>query len=233
MNYDDFFDKVIIDERDKNKAKKYLDSRGICEHIFVAEYLQSLKTEKVTYYEVATAFRYDKRIRRIIYKYIGFLEEYLRAYIINNYSTDTADLKITKILSSLLAKFKDLYLAVNQLTFGNLISQVKKLDTSDLNKIFNNTNIKYKNLDTLVGLRNEFNHNRFLLHNKSLRSCTVGTNNGRSLWANIINLSNHLPDNLKMNLQKEIDMAKEPGEIKFEGQVKWSLLGEIIIDIKC
>ncbi|MCI8733498.1 MAG: hypothetical protein HFE29_04125 [Clostridia bacterium] len=231
MNYDEFFDKVYIEEIDKNKAKYYLDNRGICEHIFVAEYLQSLKTEKVTYYEVATAFRYDKRIRRIIYKYIGFLEEYLRAYIINHFRTNTSNLKTTKILSNLLAKYEDLYSAVNQLTFGNLISQVKKLPVSHLNKIFS-VNIRNKNLDALVGLRNEVNHNRFLLHNKSLRSCTVGTNNGRSLWANIINLSNLLPEKLRMNLQKEIDIAKEPRKIKFEGQVEWSLIEEIIIDIK-
>lgn len=230
MNYDDFFEKISIEEIDKTKAIYYLDNRGIREHIFVAEYLQSLKAEKVTYNEIATAFRYDKRIRRIIYKYIGFLEEYLRAYIINHFNSNVNELETTKVLFELLKKYKDLYSAVSQLTFGNLISQVKKLPISHRNNIFK-IDTKNKNLDALVGLRNEVNHNRFLLHNKSLRSCTVGKNSGRSLWANIINLSNHLPENLKERLTEEIKIAKEPGKIKLDTQVSWVLLEEIIIDI--
>ncbi len=230
MNYDAFFDKVIIEEIDKAKAIYYLNSRGICEHIFVADYLQSLKADKVTYDEVATAFRYDKRIRRIIYKFIGFLEEYLRAYITNHFNTNVNQLETTNVLLELLNKYHDLYLAVSQLTFGNLISQVKKLPLSHRNNIFN-IDTKNKNLDALVGLRNEVNHNRFLLHNKSLRSCTVGKNSGRSLWANIMNLSNHLPENTKKGLIEEIEIAKVEGKINFDSQVKWDLLTEIILDI--
>ncbi len=199
MNYDTFFDKIYIEDIDKTKAIYYLDARGISEHIFVAEYLQSLKAEKVTYDEVATAFRYDKRIRRIIYKYIGFLEEYLRAYLTNHFINKLSHLEMTKVLSKLLDKFNDLYLAVSQLTFGNLILQIKKLPVSYRHNIFK-IDTKNKNLDALVGLRNEVNHNRFLLHNKSLLSCTVGTNSGRSLWANIINLYNHLPENTSKKL---------------------------------
>ena len=232
MNYNTFFDKISIEEIDKTKAIHYLDTRGISEHIFVAEYLQSLKADKVTYCEVATAFRYDKRIRRIIYKYIGFLEEYLRAYIINNFNTNVSEIETTKVLSDLIDKYKDLYSAVSQLTFGNLISQIKKLPVSYRCNIFK-TNVKFKNLDALVGLRNEVNHNRFLLHNKSLRSCTVSTNSGRSLWANIINLSNHLPESTKKGLIEEIEIAKEPGKIHFDSQVKWNLLKEVIIEINC
>lgn len=230
MNYDAFFDKVSIEEIDKAKAIYYLDTRGIREHIFVADYLQSLKADKVTYDEVATAFRYDKRIRRIIYKYIGFLEEYLRAYLINHFNSNVNELETTKVLFELLKKYKDLYPAVSQLTFGNLISQVKKLPISHRNNIFM-IDTKNKNLDALVGLRNEVNHNRFLLHNKSLRSCTVGKNSGRSLWANITNLSNHLPENTKKGLIEEIEMAKEEGKINFDSQVKWELLKEVIIEI--
>ena len=60
----------------------------------MAEFLQSYKAGKVSYREVATALRYDKRIRRVIFKYIGFLEEKMRAYIANEYSDKVGSLQL-------------------------------------------------------------------------------------------------------------------------------------------
>ncbi len=44
-----------------------------------------------------------------------------------------------------------------------------------------------------------------------------------------INLSNHLPEELKKSLMEEIEIAKVPGKIKLDTQVKWVLIKEIII----
>ena len=231
MTYEDFFARVVIDDTNKGKAMHYLDVRGISEHIFVAEYLQSLKADKVTYAEVATAFRYDKRIRRIIYKYIGFLEEYIRAYIINKYEDAYSNISLTNTVLKNINKSPSFYEAVIGLTFGELISQVLLLPNDDINNLFH-CDFSQQNLRALVGLRNEVNHNRFLLHNKSLRECQVGAIYQCSLYANILNLINHLPDGFAKSFVKEINDAMKLTESQFESQTDWVLVSDIIIQFE-
>jgi len=228
MTYNLFFEKVVVNEKDKNNALHFMNLRGIHEHIFVANYLQSLKVDTVKYEEVATAFRYDKRIRRIIYKYIGMLEEILRAYLVNKYSEHIDKLSMKQALSGLMSKYHNLYEAVNMLTFGQLIGQIKALPQDEKFEVFN-VNTTSKNLDALIGLRNEVNHNRFLLHNKSLRKCRVGKIDSSSLWANIINLKNHLPNITKSKFVEEIEDAAKVSSENKEYQCKWILLENVII----
>lgn len=86
INYDDFFSLIDIEECEKASAKEYIKLRGFQEHVDMAKYLLSFSEgRKPTYKEIATSFRYDKRIRRILYKYLGLLEEYYRAYICNTF----------------------------------------------------------------------------------------------------------------------------------------------------
>lgn len=231
MTYDDFFNLVNIVEADKAKAIYYLDVRGISEHIFVAKYLQSLKVEKVTYAEVATAFRYDKRIRRIIYKYIGFLEEYIRAYIVNKYENDYSQISLFKNANKSIRKKKNLYEFISDLSFGELKAQVLLLPQNDIKDLFHKGSTS-KNLKALVGLRNEVNHNRFLLHNRSLKECRVGSMKQCSLYANIVNLANHLPKNSSDAFVEEVNNATIPKEKKYDNQIGWTLLPDIIIKIK-
>lgn len=230
MKYEDFFKLVTINDEDKAKAIHYLNVRGISEHIFVANYLQSLKSDKVTYAEVATAFRYDKRIRRIIYKYIGFLEEYMRAYIVNTYEGKIHTLCMTNTLVGLLNKHKTFYEAVGDLTFGNLMHQIKKLSDKEKAELFRGKYIA-TNLDAIVELRNAVNHNRFLLHNKSLKACKLEETKVYSLWANIMNLANHLPEKMAESFVEEISAAKIPGKVNYEHQTDWQLNQDIIINI--
>ena len=74
MTKEEFWGKIYITEEEKLKSEIYLKYRGIDAHENVRNFLQSLTGEEVAYSSIATAFRYDKRIMRIIFKYIGFLE---------------------------------------------------------------------------------------------------------------------------------------------------------------
>lgn len=67
-NLDTFFSLIEIKEEEKDSAKEFIKLRGLQEHILMANYLASHleNNRKPTYSEVATAFRYDKRIRRIV-----------------------------------------------------------------------------------------------------------------------------------------------------------------------
>ena len=91
--------------------------------------------------------------------------------------------------------------------------------------LFNNSN-----LDALVVLRNEVYHNRFLLDNKRLSVCKLGDNNN-SLWINLVNLSNHLPDKLQLNFSRDINNSKFCDKMQEKYQTKWDLPDNLIISI--
>lgn len=229
MIENDFWKLITVNIEDVAKGKIYLNRRGIDDHIYVATYLSSIK-EKPSYCEIASAMRYDKRIRRVLFKYIGFLEEYIRAFITNKYSYADSALNKTKIVIEE-RKNKSLYEVLISITFGNLISQVKKLSAFDKADLFENKKILGKDLDAIIGLRNEVCHNRFLLSNKDLKGCSVGENGGFSLWANITNLGNYLPNYLRDNFINEINETSNEKINKYDDQPNWIIIPELIIYI--
>ena len=91
--------------------------------------------------------------------------------------------------------------------------------------LFNNSN-----LGALVVLRNEVYHNRFLLDNKRLSVCKLGDNNN-SLWINLVNLSNHLPDKLQLDFSSDINSSKFCDKMPKKYQTKWDLPNNLIISI--
>lgn len=234
MTAEEFWDKIVISEEEKEASKYFLECRGVAEHENVRAFLQSLKEDKVAYSEIATVFRYDKRIRRVVFKYIGFLEEYLRAYISNTYEDDIGEFQHISQLNSAYNKFGNLFLALSDLTFGQLIKQVKMLREEEKYSIFSYAGkanlFNNSNLDALVVLRNEVYHNRFLLDNKRLSVCKLGDNNN-SLWINLVNLSNHLPNKLQSNFSSDINSSKLCDKMPKEYQTKWDLPNNLIISI--
>ena len=234
MTAEEFWDKIVISEEEKEVSKYFLEYRGVAEHENVRVFLQSLKETTVEYSEIATVFRYDKRIRRIIFKYIGFLEEYLRAYISNTYGENTRKFQHTSKLNAAFNKLGNLFLALSDLTFGQLINQIKLLSEEEKYSIFSylgKVNLfNNSNLDALVVLRNEVYHNRFLLDNKRLSVCKLCDNNN-SLWINLVNLSNHLPDKLQLNFSSDINSSKFCDKMPEKYQTKWDLPNNLIISI--
>lgn len=87
-----------------------------------------------------------------------------------------------------------------------------------------------KNLDAIIELRNEVAHNRFLLHRK-FRPCKNTGYEEHSLRANIINLFNHLPEEIRNSFARELKASSEFSESKWQYQTEWSLIEQIIIKI--
>lgn len=234
MKNEEFWARVIISDEEKKKSTHFLRYRGVDEHEHVRQYIESLKGEKVSYSEIATAFRYDKRIRRVLYKYIGLLEECVRAYISNKYSDKTDALNKTKVINRYLQTQPDLSYALSELTFCELIVQIKKLEKQDLTELFPfyqaSIDSLSTDLDAIVTLRNEVSHNRFLLDFKRLRKCSIG-NGSYSLWANTINLRNFLPDPFKKQFTKEINECAEDKGTSFDNQTTWTLVKGFVITI--
>lgn len=234
MKNEEFWAKIIISNEEKKKSTHYLRYRGVDEHEHVRQYIGSLKGEKVSYAEIATAFRYDKRIRRVLYKYIGLLEEYLRAYISNNYSDKVEQLKLSKYVKQKLEEKGELFVVLSELTFYQLVAQIKRLTGKDTKNLFpyyaKSLDLISGDLDAIVTLRNEVSHNRFLLDNKRLKKCSVGDNNC-SLWANTINLRNSLPDPFKNQFAKEINECTKDKGASFDNQTEWTLVDTFVITI--
>lgn len=234
MTYEGFWNKIIITEEEKKKSVHYLQYRGIDEHDHVRQHLESLSGEKVSYAEIATAFRYDKRIRRVLYKYIGLLEESIRAFISKKYSDNSGAIIHTLQLQRYLDSGDGFFSALSSLTFGQLILQAKKLSKTDKQELFpyylNKIDNLSRDLDAVIALRNEVSHNRFLLDNKNLKKCSVGDGNG-SLWTNIINLTNCLPEPFRIQFTTDINDCAKEGKIDYSNQTQWILIERLIIRI--
>ena len=236
MTYEEFWKKIIISEEEKKKSIHYLQYRGIDEHDHVRQHLESFSGEKVSYAEIATAFRYDKRIRRVLYKYIGLLEESIRAFISNTYSNKVDELKLSVTLDSNLKKHGTLFAALSELTFSQLITQVQKLHKTDKKELFayykkpNGLSNLAKDLYAVVALRNEVSHNRFLLDNRNLKTCSIGDGNG-SLWENIINLRNCLPESFRAQYAFDINDCTIKGKTDYSNQTQWVLIDSLVIRI--
>ncbi len=234
MTYEEFWEKIIISEEEKQKSVHYLQYRGVEEHDHVCQYLESFSGEKVTYAEIATAFRYDKRIRRVLYKYIGLLEESIRAHITNKYSNKVGELKLSATMDDNLKKYGTLFTALSELTFSQLITQVQRLCKTDKKALFvyykepNGLSNLAKDLYAVVTLRNEVSHNRFLLDNRNLKKCSVGDGNC-SLWANIINLKNCLPELFREQFISDINDCIKEGKTDYSNQTQWVLTDSLII----
>ncbi len=89
----DFIRNIIFEEDDEeSQLKQFIELKGYMLHRHVYEYLKVLlKREKITYSELSSVIRYDKRLRDKLYVYLSTVEEYLKAYIFDNYYLDDKD----------------------------------------------------------------------------------------------------------------------------------------------
>ena len=76
--------------------------------------------------------------------------------------------------------------------FGTLLEQVKRLPVSDRKQLFGNIGSD-TNLDAVKDLRNAVSHHKFLKQ-YSFKDCIVDGNNSNSMISNIQNLRQLLPE---------------------------------------
>lgn len=231
MKYNDFFSLINIKPEQTKAAKYFLNHRGIEENIIVANYLKSFTKRKPTYEEVATAFRYDKRIRRVLYKYIGYIEETARSFISNKHK-HLSDLPKNAYDNSreLFIKYKlnvSTFKVLSDNLFSDCMSTISALPVEEIRIVFPKLkNQISRRIWALVTLRNQIGHNKFLLNNKQLNSIV---SSDKSLKANIINLYNFLPSKVKNGLIRDINECAKERDNKYDFQVKWVLISQIKI----
>lgn len=230
-----FYQNLIIADEDKERLAYSLKSKGVEKHILIKEKLLAWsECDKIEYAKIASAYRYDKRIRYVLFKYISYLEEFYRAVILDNYINSVKQVFWIKPLRANLKECNnDLNDALERLEFSSLLAQCQRLPEETKNKCFpSNCNHLNKNLFALKELRNAVMHNKFLLLYRGFNVCYVeGVDDGKSanLKANILNLIQFLPEEVGLQCAKDINACKESRDK--ESDTKWDLSPQIVISI--
>lgn len=233
MNDKEFWGSIQASKEEKERGTYYLRERGLEEHFNVLKYLQSFKKtgdDKVSYKEIATVLRYDKRIRRCLFKYIGVVEERLRAHFLDFYRDNPSTLIKTKDFIGMDNKQKgDFYKTITHLTFQQIINLFKKQDEEFKKSVFGDIQNMDTNIAALAYLRNQVYHNKFLLNNLEFGECKYNNTKQTSLYANIKNLYFFSDLACRRALIKEIKACSNYHHPKYENQVDWKLPKDVTI----
>ena len=227
----EFYKNLEIDEVDKPRAVKALFAKGIEKHILVKNFLLTWRNEnKIRCSEVASTYRYDKRIRNTLFKYISYLEEFYRGLILDAYQSKPSKQHWIKELKSYFnEQGKDLNAALEKFEFSRLIIQMLKMPQSIKQKCGLVKKDAGKNATAIIELRNAVMHNKFLLLFKGFDICYINGDKSAGLRANIINLANFLPNGVKEKCLADIDACKEERDNK--GKIKWDLPEQVIVRV--
>ena len=232
MDTKEFFNGLEIEEKDKDKAEAYIKSKGLFAHMQIKNKMLAWSSDKaIKYSQIASYYRYDKRIRIILYKYIAYLEEYYRAILLDNFSDSTEQNFWIKIIADKINSGIRLDIILENLGFRSLLNQVKLLPDNLKEYSFNSNKPIRKNIDALIELRNAVMHNKFLLMYRGFSMCYFAKGRkGSTLRDNILNLVNFLPEDVGKNCIKDINACKENRNT--EKDTEWDLPEQAIVVIE-
>ena len=230
-----FYQNLIVCDEDKIRIANYLKTKGIEKHILIKEKLLSWsESGNIEYTKVASTYRYDKRIRLVLFKYLSYLEEFYRAIILDHYITKTRQIFWINELKEKLKEYShNLNDALEHLDFASLLIQSQKLPKAikELCHFPSGKHLKDNSI-ALKELRNAVMHNKFLLLYRGFNECYVqGVDDGKSanLKANILNLIQFLPQEVGNQCKKDINNCKEDRNKPHD--TTWDLLSQIVITL--
>ena len=205
-------------------------------HILIKERLLNWSdSESMEYEKVASTYRYDKRIRHVLFKYISYLEEFYRAVILDNYFIRTRQKFWVEEFQNKIEEFNyNLNDALENIDFRVLLIQCQRLPKKKRDMCgFPNDKHLRDNSFALKELRNAVMHNKFLLLYRGFEECyVIGVDGGKSanLKANILNLIQFLPPEVGGQCAKDINACKE--DRNKESDTKWDLPSQVIISLE-
>lgn len=225
---EEFYKDIQIAEEDIPRAQKQLSSKGTEKHILIKNHLLSWrKHTQIRYSEVATTYRYDKRMRNVLYKYISYIEEHFRSIILDNLADEVIQNPICN-LKHLLDKFNNnLNDALEDLLFSDLLKQIQKFSEDIRGKFYPINSHERVNIKAMKNLRNAVMHNKFILLYRGFEDCFIKEDKKATLKANILNLTNFLPNEVSNNLINEINECRKAKQNK--DKIKWDLPPQIAV----
>ncbi len=163
MNYNEFL-KVLTPE-DKKDFEKYSRARGPQAYIIVLGALGEDVDSNTIYRNVSQIIRYDKGLKDLLFRYLGFMEETIKTYIFRNYDfksdiDEVEEYKYAKQLNGIVER--------KSISDGDITNLYKKFKLSfgDIKLFLNNENDQTYDenlLENMRLLRNEVMHHRMLL----------------------------------------------------------------------
>ena len=230
-----FYQNLIISDEDNTRIANYLKTKGIEKHILIKEKLLPWsESGNIEYTKVASTYRYDKRIRLVLFKYLSYLEEFYRAIILDNYINEVRQrFWITELRKKLKDNSNNLNDALEHLDFSSLLIQSQKLPKA-IKKLclFPSGRHLTDNFFALKELRNAVMHNKFLLLYRGFNECYVQGVDGEksaNLKANILNLIQFLPQEVGTQCKKDINDCKE--DRNKSNDTTWDLPPQIVITL--
>lgn len=233
MDVNEFFDNLEIEDKDRERAEKYIISKGLFFHLQIKRKLLAwIKADSVKYSQVASYYRYDKRIRMVLYKYIAYLEEYYRVAILDAYFDNTDQNFWIPEIKSKLDKNEKLDSVLEGLGFKELIKQMKRMPDAIKQKCdFVGRKRLRENIFALKELRNAVMHNKFLLMYRGFAMCYLSNGKqGASLRDNILNLISFLPEDVGKKCKQDIDKCAE--DKNTEQDTQWDLPKQAIVSLE-
>lgn len=229
-----FYNNINLLKEDVSRARIAIENKGIKVHIRILNRIKVWsEDEKIDYRMIASSYRYDKRIREVLFKYISYLEEYYRGLILDKYCDKCDNINFELQLKEQLKKYNTLEKAIEEIDFSTLITQMNALKDNYMNVfVFPNDGHHKKNLKALVTLRNSVMHNKLLILYRGFDECYLKINEYKGssrLKDNIINLINYLPKRVRSKCINDINNCAI--ERNNENKTEWILPEQIIIHI--
>ena len=217
----EFIDKMNFHSEDeKNRCEIYLDLKGIAYHVVLANYIGLNRYGKIEYKKVQNLYKYDKRIRNTLYKFLAAFEEGVRAYISNRYNGNADGIKrLSEIIYNSIQSDSSLSKELENLDFFHLMEIVKNLEIKEKIELFGFVENLDSNLDAVRELRNTISHHRLLFVYEDFEFCVLGNGiQGNTLLINIKNLMQLIHPYYKAFFQNAINescLDKRDSEFKF------------------
>lgn len=233
MDVSEFFDNLGIEDKDRERAEKYLKAKGLFFHMQIKNRLLAwTKGKNVRYSQIASFYRYDKRIRMVLYKYIAYLEEYYRAAILDTYFDKIDQSFWIQEIKEKIDKKIPLNIILEDLGFVELIKQIKVMpdDIKQRCDFIGRKRLR-ENTYALKEFRNAVMHNKFLLMYRGFEKCYFGKGKeGSTLSDNIINLISFLPQEVGEKLKEDIKNCTEDRNTELD--TEWDLPKQAIVSLE-
>lgn len=201
--------KMIFNNTEEEKhCSKYLDLKGVAYHVVLINFIGLNDDGKIKYKSISDLYKYDKRLRNRLYKFLSAFEEQIRAFIANSFNHGLSTLKLGDNITTNLKNGSNIAFELEDLDFGQLIQIVEKFTVKDLKRMFPNSDEHViQNLRAIKELRNAISHHRLLLLYDDFETCYINGIGLSDLTSNIKNLVNLISDYYKVFLVDTINDA--------------------------
>ena len=192
---------IFSDEEEKQHCSKYLDLKGVAYHVLLINLIGLNEDGKIRYKLISDVYKYDKKIRNRLYKFLSAFEEQIRAFIANSFNHGLSTLQLGDSINRNLKNGSNIAFELEDLDFGQLLQIVEKFTKKDLKRMFPKSDEHViDNLKAVKELRNAISHHRILLLYDEFEKCYVDGIEKRDLISNIKNLVNLIDDYYKQFL---------------------------------